>query len=218
MAKHCNLCTQEYNLEDYDLQLKIPQIMEHNHLCFNCAFWTWRLDEDISLTLTHNIKDRFVQKYMEEKGLSIEDPDPMDLIDVGLPERKEEREDYIWRMINHWHFGKPLVLPDQTHLTYTPGQVSQPWDQKSWILSKDGMIVPYIMGIYNGAGITHQGRVPDHFMKSENAPAGFEVNALIINYKDICELNALGIHSPYLGIENKVPQEIINKFFNNLHK
>lgn len=217
MAKHCNLCTKEYNLEDYDLQLKIPQIMKHSNLCFDCAFWTWRLNMDISLTLTHNNKVRFVEEYMKEKGLD-HNPSPIDLIDEGLPEDDKEREDYIWRRINHWHFGKPLVLPDHTHLIYTPGQVAQPWDKKTWILSKDGMIVSNIMGLYNGAGITHQGIIPDHFMKSERAPAGFEVNALILTYKDICELRALNIQAPYLGIENKVPQEIVKKFFDNLQK
>ena len=67
MAKHCNLCTNEYNLEDYEPSSKIFKIMEEKGLCFSCAFWTWRLAEDKALQLLHDNKDLFLAKLRKEE-------------------------------------------------------------------------------------------------------------------------------------------------------
>ena len=69
MAKHCNLCTNEYNLEDYEPNRVISSIMKYKGFCFECAFWSWRLEHDISLILLHDDKERFLEAFYKEKGI-----------------------------------------------------------------------------------------------------------------------------------------------------
>jgi hypothetical protein len=42
----CHLCDEPLNLEDYKLNLKIPQLMKKDNLCFRCAFWHCLLEQD----------------------------------------------------------------------------------------------------------------------------------------------------------------------------
>ena len=55
-------------------------------------------------------------------------------------------------------------------------------------------------------------------MWSENTPSGFKNNAVLLSNIDIEELKAKGLKEPFINIPNAVPQEIVKKYFNNLHK
>lgn len=46
--KKCSSCNNEYNLEEFDLSLRIPKLMESKGLCFSCAFWEYNLELDQS--------------------------------------------------------------------------------------------------------------------------------------------------------------------------
>lgn len=45
----CHLCDEPLNLKDYNLNLKIPQLMKKDKLCFRCAYWHCRLEHDSEL-------------------------------------------------------------------------------------------------------------------------------------------------------------------------
>lgn len=46
----CKLCTKPIDLEEYIQHLPIPKLMAEHQLCFNCAFWTHKLSEDMVKT------------------------------------------------------------------------------------------------------------------------------------------------------------------------
>ena len=51
MAKEkCNLCSEPYDLDEFEQSLAIPQIMKEKGLCWDCAYWTWRKIMDDKLT------------------------------------------------------------------------------------------------------------------------------------------------------------------------
>lgn len=210
MAKHCSLCTKEYDLEDYEPSSKIFKIMEEKNLCFSCAFWTWRLYEDKTLELLHNDKDFFLAKLRKEV---VEDRNPWNYF--------EQSDDTLLLRYPRWWFGRPVIL-DGSHLIFHVGNVDkyQRVDlYHNYILMDDGTIYPYIMGLQcNGKGLTFQGEIPAHFMWSENTPSGFKNNAVLLSNPDIEELKAKGLKEPFINIPNAVPQEIVKKYFNNLHK
>lgn len=210
MAKHCSLCTKEYDLEDYEPSSKIFKIMEEKKLCFSCAFWTWRLYEDKALELLHNDKDFFLAKLRKEV---VDDMNPWDSF--------EQSNDTLLLRYPRWWFGRPVIL-DGSHLIFHVGNVDkyQRVDlYHNYILMDDGTIYPYIMGLQcNGKGLTFQGEIPAHFMWSENTPSGFKNNAVLLSNPDIEELKAKGLKEPFINIPNAVPQEIVKKYFNNLHK
>ena len=210
MAKHCSLCTKEYDLEDYEPSSKIFKIMEEKNLCFYCAFWTWRLYEDKALELLHNDKDFFLAKLRKEV---VEDRNPWNYF--------EQSDDTLLLRYPRWWFGRPVIL-DGSHLIFHVGNVDkyQRVDlYHNYILMDDGTIYPYIMGLqFNGKGLTFQGEIPAHFMWSENTPSGFKNNAVLLSNLDIEELKSKGLKEPFINIPNAVPQEIVKKYFNNLHK
>ena len=184
MAEHCNLCTNEYNLEDYEPNMVIPSIMKDNGFCFDCAFWSWRLQHDISLILLHDDQERFLDAFYKDKNIDRKNPSYVDLDEYNLPDDKEKRDKYIITIYKSWYFGKPLILPDHTHLIFKPGirrLRNLPSNVYQYILTNDGMVIPYIMGTYDGYGLTHQGIIPDRFMKNDKMPFGFEVNTNILN-------------------------------------
>lgn len=51
MDNKCKLCGKPIDLEEYMPQMRIPQFMKANHLCFHCAFWFVRKDEDNELLM-----------------------------------------------------------------------------------------------------------------------------------------------------------------------
>ena len=210
MAKHCSLCTKEYDLEDYEPSSKIFKIMEEKNLCFSCAFWTWRLAEDKALELLHNDKDLFLAKLRKEV---VEDRNPWNYF--------EQSDDTLLLRYPRWWFGRPVII-DGSHHIFHVGNVDkyQRVDlYHNYILMDDGTIYPYIMGLQcNGKGLTFQGGIPAHFMWSENTPSGFKDNAVLLSNLDIEELKAKGLKEPFINIPNAVPQEIVKKYFNYLHK
>lgn len=210
MSKHCSLCTKEYDLEDYEPSSKIFKIMEEKNLCFYCAFWTWRLYEDKALELLHNDKDFFLAKLRKEV---VEDRNPWNYF--------EQSDDTLLLRYPRWWFGRPVIL-DGSHHIFHVGNVDkyQRVDlYHNYIMMDDGTIYPYIMGLQcNGKGLTFQGEIPAHFMWSENTPSGFKDNAVLLSNLDIEELKAKGLKEPFINIPNAVPQEIVKKYFNNLHK
>ena len=210
MAKHCSLCTKEYDLEDYEPSSKIFKIMEEKNLCFYCAFWTWRLYEDKALELLHKDKDFFLAKLRKEV---VEDRNPWNYF--------EQSDDTLLLRYPRWWFGRPVIL-DGSHHIFHVGNVDkyQRVDlYHNYILMDDGTIYPYIMGLQcNGKGLTFQGEIPAHFMWSENTPSGFKNNAVLLSNLNIEELKAKGLKEPFINIPNAVPQEIVKKYFNNLHK
>lgn len=210
MAKHCSLCTKEYDLEDYEPSSKIFKIMEEKNLCFSCAFWTWRLAEDKALELLHNNQNLFLAKLRKEE---VDDLNPWDDF--------EQSDNTLLLRYPSWWFGRPVIL-DGSHLIFHVGHADK--YQKvdlyhNHILMDDGTIYPYIMGLQNGGkGLTFQGEIPAHFRWSPNTPSGFKDNAVLLSEIDIAELKAKGLKEPFINIPNAVPQEIVKKYFNNLHK
>ena len=210
MAKHCSLCTKEYNLEDYEPSSKIFKIMEEKNLCFSCAFWTWRLSDDKALELLHKDKDFFLAKLRKEV---VEDRNPWNYF--------EQSDDTLLLRYPRWWFGRPVII-DGSHHIFHVGNVDkyQRVDlYHNYILMDDGTIYPYIMGLQcNGKGLTFQGKIPAHFIWSPNTPEGFKDNAVLLSNIDIEELKAKGLKEPFINIPNAVPQEIVKKYFNYLHK
>ena len=103
MAKHCSLCTKEYDLEDYEPSSEIFKIIEEKNLCFFCAFWTWRLAKDKALELLHNNKDLFLAKLRKE------------VIKPLYPwEDFEQSDTTLLSRYNRWVFGRPIIL-DGSH-------------------------------------------------------------------------------------------------------
>ena len=89
MAKHCNLCTNEYNLDDYEPNMVIPSIMKDKGFCFDCAFWSWRLEHDIALILLHDDQERFLDAFYKDKNIDRKNPSYVDLDEYNLPDDKE---------------------------------------------------------------------------------------------------------------------------------
>ena len=205
MAKHCSLCTKEYDLEDYEPSSKIFKIMEEKNLCFSCAFWTWRLAEDKALELLHNNQGLFVAKLRKEVIKPIYPWEDFEQSDTTLLSR-----------YHRWIFGRPIILDGSHYIIHvsvnihTRGGYLYP---EYYILMDDGTIYPYQREL-----ITHQGTIPAHFMWSENTPSGFKNNAVLLSNLDIEELKAKGIREPFINKPNTVPQEIVKKYFNNLDK
>lgn len=208
MAKHCNLCTNEYNLEDYEPSSKIFKIMEEKGLCFSCAFWTWRLAEDKALQLLHDNKGLFLAKLRKEE------------VDYMAPwESFEQSDETLLTRYPKWWFGRPVIL-DGSHHIYHLGEIYKPSRVDShhdYILMYDGTIYPYLIGLYGKEGLTFQGEIPAHFMWSPNTPDGFKNNAVLLSEIDIEELKAQGIKSPFIYQPNKVPEKILKKYFKNLY-
>ena len=208
MAKHCNLCTNEYNLEDYEPSSKIFKIMEEKGLCFSCAFWTWRLAEDKALQLLHDNKDLFLAKLRKEE---VDDMAPWKSFD--------QSDETLLNRYPKWWFGRPVIL-DSSHHIYHIGEIYKPQKVDShhnYILMDDGTIYPYLMGLYGKEGLTFQGEIPAHFMWSPNTPDGFKNNAVLLSEIDIEELKAQGIKKPLIYQPNKVPEKILKKYFKNLY-
>nr|DAP52496.1 MAG TPA: hypothetical protein [Caudoviricetes sp.] len=208
MAKHCNLCTNEYNLEDYEPSYKIFKIMEEKGLCFSCAFWTWRLAEDKALQLLHDNKDIFLAKLRKEE---VDDMAPL--------ESFEQSDETLLNRYPKWWFGRPVIL-DGSHHIYHLGKINKPSrvdSHHNYILMDDGTIYPYLMGLYGKEGLTFQGEIPAHFMWSHNTQDGFKNNAVLLSEIDIEELKAQGIKRPFIYQPNKVPEKILKKYFKNLY-
>lgn len=207
MAKHCNLCTNEYNLEDYEPSSKIFKIMEEKGLCFSCAFWIWRLAEDKALQLLHDSKDLFLAKLRKEE-----------VDDMAPWESFEQSDETLLNRYPKWWFGRPVIL-DGSHYIFHVGNVDkyQRVDlYHNYILMDDGTIYPYIMGLQcNGKGLTFQGEIPAHFMWSSDTPNLFKNNAVLLSEIDIEELKAQGIKMPFIYQPNKVPEKILKKYFKN---
>ena len=211
MAKHCNLCTNEYNLEDYEPSSNIFKIMEEKGLCFSCAFWTWRLAEDKALQLLHDNKNKFLAKLrVEEVPLTFEQS-PWSSF--------EQSDETLLNRYPKWWFGRPVIL-DGSHHIYHLGEIYKPSrvdSHHNYILMDDGTIYPYLMGLYGKEGLTFQGEIPAHFMWSPNTPDGFKNNAVLLSEIDIEELKAQGIKRPLIYQPNKVPEKILKKYFKNLY-
>lgn len=208
MAKHCNLCTNEYNLEDYEPSSKIFKIMEEKGLCFSCAFWTWRLAEDKALQLLHDNKNLFLAKLRKEE-----------VDDMAPWESFEQSDETLLKRYPKWWFGRPVILEGSHHIYYL-GEINKPSRVDShhdYILMDDGTIYPYLMGLYGKEGLTFQGEIPSHFMWSPNTPDGFKNNAVLLSEIDIEELKAQGIQRPFIYQPNKVPEKILKKYFKNLY-
>lgn len=205
MAKHCSLCTKEYDLEDYEPSSKIFKIMEEKNLCFSCAFWTWRLAEDKALELLHNNRGLFLAKLKKE------------VIKPLYPwEDFEQSDTTLLSMYNRWVFGRPIILDGSHYIIHVSVDIHNRGGYlylEDYILMDDGTIYPYQMGL-----LTHQGTIPAHFMWSENTPSCFKNNAVLLSNLDIEELKARGIREPFINKPNTVPQEIVKKYFNNLDK
>lgn len=210
MAKHCNLCTNEYNLDDYEPSSKVFKIMEEKGLCFSCAFWTWRLAEDKALQLLHDNKDLFLAKLRKE----VVDDDM-----VPWNYFIKQSDETLLTRYPKWWFGRPVIL-NGSHLIYHPGEINNPLkidSHYSYILMDDGTIYPYLMGLYSKEGLTFQGEIPAHFMWSPNTPDGFNNNAVLLSEIDIEELKAQCIKRPFIDQPNKVPEKILKKYFKNLY-
>lgn len=208
MAKHCNLCTNEYNLEDYEPSSNIFKIMEEKGLCFSCAFWTWRLAEDKALQLLHDNKDLFLAKLRKEE-----------VDDMAPWESFEQSDETLLKRYPKWWFGRPVILYGSHHI-YHLGEIYKPSrvdSHHNYILMEDGTIYPYLMGLYGKEGLTFQGEIPPHFMWSPNTPDGFKNNAVLLSEMDIEELKAQGINRPFIYQPNKVPEKILKKYFKNLY-
>ena len=208
MAKHCNLCTNEYNLEDYEPSYKIFKIMEEKGLCFSCAFWTWRLAEDKSLQLLHDSKNLFLAKLRTEE-----------VDDIAPWISFEQSDETLLTRYPKWWFGRPVILEGSHHI-YHQGAIHKPSRidlHHNYILMDDGTIYPYLIGLYGKEGLTFQGKIPAHFMWSPNTPDGFKNNAVLLSEMDIEELKAQGIKRPFINQPNKVPKKFVKLLFEKFY-
>ncbi len=208
MAKYCNLCTNEYNLDDFEHSSKIFKIMEEKGLCFSCAFWTWRLAEDKALQLLHDNKDLFLAKLRKEE-----------LDDMAPWASFEQSDETLLTRYSKWWFGRPVILEGSHHIFHL-GWINKPSKvdlHHNYILMDDGTIYPYLMGLYGKEGLTFQGKIPAHFMWSPNTPDGFKNNAILLSEIDIEELKTRGMKTPFMNQPNKVPEKIVKLLFEKFY-
>lgn len=220
MCKHCKLCTNEYNLEDFEPSSEIFKIMEEKGLCFSCAFWTWRLAEDKALQRIHDNKDLFLAKLRKEE---VDDMDQW------------ESEDTLLKRFTKWWFGRPVIIKNE-HWVFHEGfnKTAIPFDRYDSILLDDGTIIPTMMSRGAMGGLTHQGNIPERFMDSpsilEDVPLkdyssnhnekGFSPNAIYLtkeNEECIRSLIGIDLTKSYYFTEGLVPKKFLKLLFKNFY-
>ena len=211
MEKDCKICGSRFNLEDFEPKSDIYQIMEKENLCFSCAFWTWRLAEDKALQLLHDNKNKFLAKLRVEEVPLTFDQSPWASF--------EQSDETLLMRYPKWWFGRPIILKGN-HYIYHPGEISNPQIidlHHKYILMNDGTIYPYIMGLYNKRGITHQGKIPARFIMTLDNREVFENNAILLSELDMEELKARGMKTPFINQPNKVPEKIVKLLFEKFY-
>lgn len=220
MCKHCKLCTNEYNLEDFEPSSEIFKIMEEKGLCFSCAFWTWRLAEDKALQRIHDNKDLFLTKLRKEEV------DNMDQL---------ESEDTLLKRYPKWWFGRPVIIKNE-HWVFHEGfnKTAIPFDRYDSILLDDGTIIPAMLSRGAIGGLTHQGNIPERFMDSpsilEDVPLkdyssnhnekGFSPNAIYLtkeNEECIRSLIGIDLTKSYYFTEGLVPKKFVKLLFKKFY-
>ena len=220
MCKHCKLCTNEYNLEDFEPSSEIFKIMEEKGLCFSCAFWTWRLAEDKALQRIHDNKDLFLTKLRKEE---VDDMDQW------------ESEDTLLKRFTKWWFGRPVIIKNE-HWVFHEGfnKTAIPFDRYDSILLDDGTIIPTMMSRGAIGGLTHQGNIPERFMDSpsilDDVPLkdyssnhnekGFSPNAIYLtneNEKYIRSLIGIDLTKSYYFTEGLVPKKFVKLLFKKFY-
>ena len=220
MCKHCKLCTNAYNLEDFEPSSEIFKIMEEKGLCFSCAFWTWRLAEDKALQRIHDNKDLFLTKLRKEE---VDDMDQW------------ESEDTLLKRFTKWWFGRPVIIKNE-HWVFHEGfnKTAIPFDRYDSILLDDGTIIPTMMSRGAIGGLTHQGNIPERFMDSpsilEDVPLkdyssnhnekGFSPNAIYLtkeNEECIRSLIGIDLTKSYYFTEGLVPKKFVKLLFKKFY-
>ena len=202
MEKDCKICGSRFNLEDFDPKSDIYQIMKKEDLCFQCAYWTWRLSEDKKLQRLHDVKVLRLDKLRREEVM---DTAPWDFY--------EKSDETLLAIYPDWWFGRPIILKGN-HYIYHLREIMNPPIidlHHKYILMNDGTIYPYIMGLYNKGGITYQGKIPARFNKV------FENNAILLSELDMEELKARGMKAPFINQPNKVPEKIVKLLFEKFY-
>lgn len=208
MEKDCKICGSGFNLEDFEPRSEIYQIMEKENLCFQCAFWTWRSLEDKKLQRLHDDKGLRLAKLKKEEA---SDTDPWDPYKLSAKTLLAIHPD--------WWFGRPIILKGD-HYIYHPGKISNPQKIDSYhtyILMDDGTIYPFMMGLYDNTGITHQGKIPARFLMSVDNNEVFENNAILLSELDMEELKARGMKTPFINQPNKVLEKIVKLLFKKFY-
>ena len=220
MCKHCKLCTNEYNLEDFEPSSEIFKIMEEKGLCFSCAFWTWRLAEDKALQLLHDNKDLFLAKLRKEEV------DDMD---------QRESDDTLLKRYPKWWFGRPVIIKNE-HWVFHEGfnKTAVPFDRYDSILLDDGTIIPAMLSRGTLGGLTHQGNIPERFMdypsilddvplkdySSNHNEKGFSPNAIYLtneNEEYIRSIIGIDLTKSYYFTEGLVPKKFVKLLFKNFY-
>lgn len=208
MEQDCKICGSSLNLEDFEPKSDIYQIMEKEHLCFSCAFWTWRFLEDKKLQRLHDDKDLRLAKLRREEA---SDTDPWDAY--------KQSAKTLLAIYPDWYFGRPIIL-EGNHYIYHSGKILNPQKIDSYhtyILMDDGTIYPFVMGLYDKIGITHQGKIPVKFLIPWDNNKVFENNAILLSNLDIEELKARGMKTPFINQPNKVPEKIVKMLFEKFY-
>lgn len=208
MEKDCKICGSSFNLEDFEPKSEIYRIMKKDNLCFQCAYWTWRLSEDKKLQLLHDDKDLRLTKLKNEVV--------NDMVPFIYYKKSDEN---LLNTYPDWWFGRPIILKGG-HYIYHPGEIQNPQRidlHHRYILTDDGTIYPYIMGLYNKIGMTHQGEIPDRFIEYFDHPGMFKNNAIILSELDMEELKARGMKTPFINQPNKVPEKIVKLLFKKVY-
>ena len=220
MCKHCKLCTNEYNLEDFEPSSEIFKIMEEKGLCFSCAFWTWRLAEDKALQLLHDNKDLFLAKLRKEE---VDDMDQW------------ESDDTLLKKYPKWWFGRPVIIKNE-HWVFHEGfnKTAVPFDRYDSILLDDGTIIPAMLSRWTLGGLTHQGNIPERFMdypsilddvplkdySSNHNEKGFSPNAIYLtneNEEYIRSIIGIDLTKSYYFTEGLVPKKFVKLLFKNFY-
>ena len=208
MEKDCKICGSGFNLEDFEPRSEIYQIMEKENICFQCAFWTWRSLDDKKLQRLHDDKGLRLAKLKKEEA---SDTDPWDPYKLSAKTLLAIHPD--------WWFGRPIILKGD-HYIYHPGKISNPQKIDSYhtyILMDDGTIYPFMMGLYDNTGITHQGKIPARFLMSVDNNEVFENNAILLSEFDMEELKARSMKTPFINQPNKVPEKIVKLLFKKFY-
>lgn len=243
----CCLCNKNYCVSNYPtIDINISRIMDSMNLCFECAYWEWRLGiEDSRLSGIHNNDIIFKKKALEEIGV---DPNKITWADMAIggfhipanysaESLEKARQNYCEYLLqyyqNRWHFGKPLIIkeehnglirlhhyvlyPDNNLFTYF--EVGEGLD-KGAILMNDGMVsIPNI-----GNKISSQGPIPKRIVDKRvydhdgivSPKPKIESNAVWLSYVELLGIY-YQIQTLHLNEPGAVPQKILEKYFINLH-
>lgn len=203
----CKECSWDYDLEEYDPNGEIPQIMKEQGLCFRCAFWVYQFRKD-SERILEGVLPIITKKFY--KSVSGVNPHTHYCLTVG-PNNTLGPEDALGYIFNR---SGGVITLDGYVFPYngnsSKGGITHqgdiPINFKRFSCNAKFLTYQEVMQVINFKGVT---KVP--------VEEAFQVKLqnLLIEYKEVTEPLQLNLN-PDLKYRYiiKVPREVVEKMLN----